>query len=75
MSVEKPLLTFLESRSFLLAHESHLQDAQITNTVESSQAYFVSRGRCNYNCGCCHGNSPHGESQGGWKNHYYGGRN
>ena len=50
MSARKPLPTFLELR-FLLAHESRLQDAQIINTVESSQAYFVSRGRGNYNRG------------------------
>ena len=60
MSVRKPLWTFLELRSFLLAHESRLQDAQITNTVESSQDYFVSRGRGNYNRGGWRGNNPHG---------------
>ena len=51
MSARKPLPTFLELRSFLLAHESRLQDAQIINTVESSQAYFVSQGRGNNNRG------------------------
>ena len=60
MSTRKHLPTFLELRSFLLAHESRLQDAQIINTVESSQAYFVSRGRGNYNRGGWHKNNPRG---------------
>ena len=45
MSARHPFPTFLELRSFLLAHENHLQQAPSNTSVDQSQAFFVSKGR------------------------------
>ena len=75
MSARNPLPTFLELRSFLLAHESRIQETRSNSSVDQSQAFIVSRGRGFSNRGGWRGNTSRGGRQGGWRNNYSGGRN
>ena len=47
MTAKKPLPSFLELRSFLLAHESRIQQFFNPPATETSQALIVMRGRGN----------------------------
>ena len=58
MSARTPLPTFLELRSFLLAHESRIQESKSISSTDQSHAFLVSRGR---------GGSNHG----GWRRNFF----
>ena len=55
MSARHPLPSFLELRSFLLAHESRLLDNRSLSSADNSQVFFASKGRSSTSRGAWRG--------------------